>query len=277
MQDQNTTVGGKKIRYRDTGGSGMPVLLSHGIGGSLELWNQQLKAAPPGLRLIAWDAPNHGLSDLSGQTEDFDSYAVWALKLADALGLGRFVAAGNSMGAAVSLRLAGLAPERIAGLMLVNTAALGTGVTPIFRLFTLPLLGEAMNKPSDKGAEMQIKAIVKDTACVSDELRTAIRRNVAKPGGAAAFLASLRATMSPMGQRRVVWQKSLALLSGLTCPALIIHGRNDTVLPVAQSEEAARLTSRARLMVFEDCGHTPQVEKPAAFNQAMAEFASELG
>jgi 2-hydroxy-6-oxonona-2,4-dienedioate hydrolase len=275
-QIRYVTIDGIRIRCRDQGGPGLPVLLSHGIGGSLELWDRQFDGGLPGLRLIAWDAPNHGMSDLTHRTEDFDSYAAWALKLADALGLEAFIAAGNSMGAAVSLRMAGLASDRVAGLVLANAAALGPEVTPVFRLFSLPFLGEVMTKPSDKGVDLQIKSIVKNISCITPDLRTVIRRNTFKPGGTAAFLATLRSMTGVMGQRKAGWQKSHAQLAALTCPVLIIHGREDAVLPAKHSQAAARLTPLAQLLILEDCGHTPQVEAPEVFNAALADFASGL-
>ena len=276
LQDQFTTIDGKKIRYHDSGGPGLPVLLSHGITGSLELWDPQFDGSLSHLRLIAFDAPNHGLSDLTGRVEDFDSYAVWALKFADALGLDSFVAAGNSMGAAVSLRLAGLAPGRVAGLVLADAASLGPEVFTAFRLFAVPVLGEVMTKPSDKGVELQIKALVKDPSCISAGLRAVLRRNAFKPGGRDAFLAALRTTLNLKGQKKVIWQKSHALLADVTCPSLIIHGRQDVVVPVKHSEAAARLAPKAQLLVFEDCGHTPQIEQPQVFNKALAAFMTGL-
>jgi pimeloyl-ACP methyl ester carboxylesterase len=276
MQDKYLTLQGCKIRYRDTGCAGMPVLFSHGITGSLEFWEPQHVAALSHLRLISWDFPNHGLSDLSGKPEDFDSYADWALDFVQALQLDNFIAVGNSMGAAMSLRLAELAPSRVAGLVMANSAALGREVTPIFRLFSLPFLGELMNKPSEKGADLQIKAITKDPTSVSPALRAAITRNVHKDGGNAAFLATLRRTLGLRGQNTAIWQKSQDILSALGCPALILHGRHDRVVPYQHSARAAELAARAELMIFDDCGHTPQIESPDAFNQALATFAKTL-
>ncbi len=276
IEDQYMTIDGCKIRYRDTGGSGMPVLFSHGISESLEFWDLQTVAALPNMRLISWDFPNHGLSDLSGKVEDFDSYGVWTQKFVEALKLDRLIAVGNSMGAAMSLRLAALVPNRVAGLVLANSAAFGPEVTPIFRIFTLPFLGEVMNKPSDKGVDLQLQAIVKDIRCVSPTLRAAAKRNLAKPGGTAAFLATLRATMGLRGQKTAVWQKSHDILAALTCPTLILHGREDRVLPYKHSEAAARLTPKAELQIYDDCGHTPQIEQPAAFDQDLAAFVAKV-
>ena len=275
MQDLWLTIDGCAIRYRDTGGAGVAVLFSHGIAASLEMWDLQMTKGLSHLRLIAWDFPNHGLSDMTGKTEDFDSYALWAQKFAQALNLDRFIAVGNSMGAAVSLRLA--TQLRLRGVVLANAAALGPEVTPVFRLFSLPFVGEALNKPSEKTVALQIKAIVKDPNVVTPRLRAAIARNVAKQGGTAAFLATLRATLTLRGQNKKVWQKSHGILSALDCPALVIHGKDDAVLPHKHSAIAAGLAAQSQLLIVHACGHTPQVEKPELFNQALADFARSLG
>jgi pimeloyl-ACP methyl ester carboxylesterase len=229
-----------------------------------------------GHRVIAWDVPNHGLSDLTGQTEDWESYAAWLLRFVDALGLDRFVAAGNSMGGALSLRVAGRVPDRVKGVVLANAASLGPEVFPAFRLMTLPILGDLMTKPSKKGVDMALSAMVRDQACVDADLRAAMLRDQFRPGGAAAFVATLRATSNLFGQRKAVWQKSHELLAQLDLPMLILHGRQDAVLPLKHSEAAAKLARRAELMVFDDCEHTPQIEKPAKFNAALLSFAAKL-
>ena len=276
LTDQFITVSGISIRYRDSGGPGLPLVMTHGIGGSLELWTPQLAGMGQSHRIIAWDAPNHGLSDLTGKAEDWDSYAGWLVAFADALGLDQFIAVGNSMGAALSLRAAALAPDRVKGICLANAASLGPEVFPVFRLMTLPFLGEVMTKPSPKGLEMQLGAMVKDPACVDATLRAALLRNLHKPGGSAAFLATLRATSSLFGQRRSSWEPSLRLLATLDVPMLLLHGRQDKVVPLKHSQAAAQRAKHAQLVVLDDCGHTPQIEKPQAFNAALADFSTPL-
>ncbi|MCU0829176.1 MAG: alpha/beta fold hydrolase [Tabrizicola sp.] len=276
MADRYIDVSGLRIRYRDSGGPGLPIVLSHGIAGSLELWSAQLADLGGTHRIIAWDAPNHGLSGLTGKTEDWESYARWLLAFADALRLDQFIAAGNSMGGALSLRVAGLAPGRVKGVVLANSASLGREVFPAFRMMTLPFLGEVMNKPSQKGVDLMLSAIVKDKGCVSGDLYDDLLRNQFKKGGATAFLATLRATTNVFGQRKSAWAPSHKLLSTLDVPMLILHGRQDAVLPLKHSEEAARLARNATLIVLEDCGHTPQIEKPEAVNKALHDFMTRI-
>lgn len=276
MVDRTAVVDGVKIRYVDTGGEGIPLFLSSGIGGSLELWSRQLEALAGDHRLIAWDYPGHGLSDMGRQPYDPDSYAACALALLDVLGLEQVIAVGNSLGGTIALRLAGLAPNRIAGLVLVAPAMLGPEVFLPFRIMSLPLLGELMAKPGKLSVERQLAALFHDPAVVTDDLRAIVWRNVHRPGATKALLGTLRRTMSLAGVRETVWRKSLELLEAATCPVLVVHGKQDVVLPFQRSEHAP-LPERGRLVLLEACGHTPQFERAEQFNDLLTTFARRVG
>ncbi|MEJ1990259.1 MAG: alpha/beta hydrolase [Maritimibacter sp.] len=247
MTIQNINVDGVNIRIRTSSGSSIPVLLCGGIGSSLEFWDQQFEALGDELRLIAWDYPGHGLSDMGKQPYEPDSYAAFALRLLDTLGLDRVVLVGNSLGGTIGLRLAGLAPERVAGMVLISPAMTGKEVFAPFRIMSLPVLGDVMNKPSESGVTRQIAAIF-------------------NPGADKAFLASLRLTLGLAGVRKEVVQKSRENLMGLQCPVVFVHGRDDMVLPFKQSEECDRLAPNSQLVVLDDCGHTAQIERPEVVN-----------
>lgn len=265
---------GVTIRYRDSGGSGMPILLTHGIGGSLELWESQFTESLQAHRLIAWDMPGHGLSGMGHQPYDANKFAHVAWQLLSALGIERAALAGNSLGAAVSVRMAGLAPDRVAGLLLANGATLGRSVFPPFRIMVLPLLGELMNKPGPTAVDRQIQAIFHHPGVATASIREVITRNVHKPDGVKAFLATLRSLSDLGGQRAQDVTRTLGILSAVRVPVLFVHGRQDTVIPVQHSMAAQAATPGSRLLVLEDCGHTPQLEKPAEFNGALDSFAS---
>jgi 2-hydroxy-6-oxonona-2,4-dienedioate hydrolase len=277
MIDEWVTVGGVRIRYVDTGGEGIPILLCSGIGGSLELWSRQLETLGGGLRLVAWDYPGHGLSDTDGQIHDPDSYAAFALDLMDVLGLERVVVVGNSLGGAIALRMAGLAPERVAGMVLASPAMTGPEVFLPFRLMTLPLLGEVMTKPGKLSVEQQVAALFHDPTATNDDLRRIVWRNVHKAGAARTLLATLRKTLWIGGVRRSYWSRSRDLLRSSTCPILFIHGRQDVVLPFQHSIDCSSLAPRATLRLIDECGHTPQIESAEAFNKALVAFAREAG
>lgn len=276
MNEIFVTVDGVKLRLRDSGGDGLAVLMTHGIGESLEFWHRQMEALDPSLRLIAWDMPGHGLSDESTDAMDLDGMARVAWRLLDVLGVRQALLVGNSLGAAMSLRMAAQKPDRVRGLLLANSAALGPEVFGAFRVMTLPLLGELMNRPGPTAVAQQIKAIVHRPEAITPEVRAAIGRNVQRPGGVRHFLALLRGLTTLRGQRAVVWQASRAILTATTVPVLFVQGREDVVLPMEHSCTAHALTPGSELVVLDHCGHTPQLEQTEAFNALLQDFAQRV-
>lgn len=270
MTEQFAHIDGTRLRYRDSGGVGPAVLMTHGIAESLEFWHRQFDVLGQSLRLIAWDLPGHGLSEERADAMSLEGQAAVAWRLLDHLGVDRVHLVGNSLGAAMSLRMASQVPARAASLLLANSAALGTEVFGAFRLMTLPLLGELMNKPGPTAVAQQIKAIVHRPEAITPEVRAAIERNVHRPGGGRHFLALLRGLTSLLGQHQRVWQRShdiLRQLSGL--PVLIVHGEHDVVLPVEHSRRAHSITNGSKLVEFKNCGHTPQLEMASDFNELL--------
>lgn len=270
-----TTVDGMAVRYRDSGGLGPAVLMLHGIGGSLELWSAQFVGANRGLRLIALDLPGHGLSDFGDQPYSLEKFAAFAWKFLDALGLAGVHLVGNSMGGAVSLLMLARQPARVRSVLLAASAALGRASPTPFRLMTLPVLGSVLTKAGPTAVKQQINAIFDPAYAVPDSVRQTIERNVMRPGAQAAFLATLRQMTDAGGQRPALVQAAQAALGAARVPVLLLHGRQDRVIPVAHSEAAVRLNPNARLVVLDRCGHTPQLERPDDFNAALRALVPE--
>lgn len=274
--DKTIDINGVNIRYQDTGGSGLPVLMTHGIGGSLELWTPQIQAGNDQIRMIAWDMPGHGLSGVGDQPYDIDKFADFACLFIEALGLQQLVLAGNSLGGAVSVRVAAMMPERVAGVMMVNAATLGRETFMPFRLMMLPVLGGIMSKPSPAGVDRQIKAIFLHANVATDEVRKVITRNTNKLGGDKSFLATLRSMTNLGGQNPTAVERTLSILRSIKSPVFFVHGQQDAVLPVKHTVNAHTITPNSEILVMKDCGHTPQMEKPAEFNRALSNFVSSL-
>lgn len=277
MNTSTIKVGTVAIRYRDSGGPGVPVLLSSGISESLEFFDPQFDALGDKMRLIAWDYPGHGLSDMGDQPYEPDKYARFALSFLDALGVHKAVLVGNSLGGTIAIRMAGLAPERVLGMVLISAAMLGPEVFTPFKLMTLPGLGSIMTRPSGQAVDMQLKAVFHPSYSVSPSLREVARRNTFKPGANKAFLATLRMTLGLRGVHKPVWQKTRDILRHVQCPVLFVHGRQDQVLPHTQSEECAALTPSSVLEILDECGHTAQMEKAHEFNALLSEFVTVVG
>jgi pimeloyl-ACP methyl ester carboxylesterase len=274
MVDSTIAVDGIQVRYRDSGGSGPAVLLLHGIGGSLELWAAQFVATNQSLRLIALDLPGHGLSDFGRQPYAPKTFARFVWQFADALGLDKVHLAGNSMGGAISLQMLAQQPERVETLLLAAAATLGRDGPLPFRLMTLPLLGALMSRAGPMAVTQQLQAIFHPSFAIPDEVRKTVQRNVMRPGAQAAFLSTLRQMSDLGGQRADLVSEAQAALRLATQPVLLLHGRQDRVIPFAHSQSALRLSPASRLQLVDDCGHTPQLEQPAVFNAALQDLVA---
>jgi pimeloyl-ACP methyl ester carboxylesterase len=103
-------------------GSGPPLVLVHGAGGAADLWQPQLDGLADVARVVAPDLPGHG--PLGGpDAPGIPAYADWLEAFVAALEAGPVVLVGHSMGGAVAETLALACPERLAGLVLIATAA----------------------------------------------------------------------------------------------------------------------------------------------------------
>ncbi|MBN8487881.1 MAG: alpha/beta fold hydrolase [Burkholderiales bacterium] len=279
MTDQYVNLGGQKIRCRDSGGDGPAVLLLHGVGGSLELWSAQCVAANKDLRLVAVDLPGHGLSDFSAQADSPVSFARTMWSLLDALAIRQVHLVGNSLGGAISLQMHRSQPARVRSMLLAASASLATTAPLPFRLMTLPGLGELMSRPGEMAVAQQVQAIFGPDFVVTPALRELIRRNVMRPGAQKAFLGCVRQMTRLRGQRAALIEQAQASLAMSRVPTLLVHGRQDAVIPVAHSQNTCARHAHLRLEVFDHCGHTPQLEQPEHFNARLGALVrqSRLG
>jgi pimeloyl-ACP methyl ester carboxylesterase len=265
-------VDGCKIRYRDTGSSGPMVVFNNGIGGSLESWGNQFAAFGQDYRLVAWDMPGHGQSELGNQPYDPDKFAAFGWRFLEHLNIDRAILIGHSMGGGVALRMAALNPSRVSKLALVASATLGRDAPFLFRLFTLPGIGELMTKPSKNGIEQQTKAMLKNSAAISQQRKDQMLEYAQRPGAQKAFLSTMRLMTDFSGQRQAIVSRSHEILKSLDVPVLIVQGRDDLVIKPRHSEQAAKVAKNGKVIMLEDCGHAPQEEKPEAFNTILQDF-----
>lgn len=111
------------LAVTDRGGAaGEAIVLVHGLGGTQAFWRHAVAHLAPRHRVVTLDLRGHGASGGEGGGFAVEDFAADVLAVADALGLGRFVLVGHSFGATVAIGVAGLAPERLRGLVLLDAA-----------------------------------------------------------------------------------------------------------------------------------------------------------
>ena len=250
-------------------GSGEPVVLIHGSGPGVSAWANWRLAIPvlaQKFRVIAPDIVGFGFTERpAGVRYTLDNWVAHAIAVLDALQIQRVDLVGNSFGGALSLALAIRHPDRVRRLVLMGAA--GT----VFPL--TPALDEAWGyQPSIANMRRLLDLFSYDRSLVTDELATLRHHAASRPGVQEAYEA-----MFPAPRQR--WIEALAApeeqVRALPHETLIIHGREDRVLPLSSSQKLFGLIKNAQLHVFGRCGHWTQIEHANRFNRLVLEFLSE--
>jgi pimeloyl-ACP methyl ester carboxylesterase len=272
--DQFVTVMGARIRYR-TEGRGPNLLLLHGLGASLEVWNWTVPALRDRYATIALDFPGFGQSDGLESTLTPEGAARIVLAFMDALGLQRAALIGSSLGGSIATLAAGTAPERFTAVVLAAPGGFDAGLSPLLRLQTIRGIGEVLLMLVRPAPRFAIRFIFADPRRIPDELVDITRNNAKRASSGMTYLRALRAGATLQGIRleRIYAVRQAA--ARITAPTLVVWGDRDHVIPRDQGAVAAQTIPGARLLMIRGAGHVPFIEDPAVFNDAVSAFLAD--
>ena len=266
---QSITAAGIRTNYHDSGGAGAPVLLIHGSGPGVSAWaNWRLvmPALAQQARVIAPDMVGFGYTERpQGFVYSMDAWVRQAVGLLDALGIERTDLVGNSFGGGLSLALAIAHPERVRRLVLMGSAGVSFPLT------------EGLDAvwgytPSVENMRAIMDYFAFDQGLMSDDLARLRFEASIRPGFQESF-----AAMFPAPRQR--WIEALASaeadIRALPHQALVIHGREDRVIPLATSLTLSSWIQRSQLHVYGQCGHWTQIEHAARFARLVGDFLAE--
>ena len=266
---QSITAAGIRTNYHDSGGAGAPVLLIHGSGPGVSAWaNWRLvmPALAQQARVIAPDMVGFGYTERpEGFVYNMDAWVRQAVGLLDALGIERTDLVGNSFGGGLSLALAIAHPERVRRLVLMGSAGVSFPLT------------EGLDAvwgytPSVENMRAIMDYFAFDQGLMSDDLARLRFEASIRPGFQESF-----AAMFPAPRQR--WIEALASaeadIRALPHQALVIHGREDRVIPLATSLTLSSWIQRSQLHVYGQCGHWTQIEHAARFARLVGDFLAE--
>lgn len=252
--------------YYESHGNGFPLVFAYGLGGNTGLWAGQIDALAQHYRFIIWDPRGHGKSESPPQREQYgqEISARDLHGLLDHLDIEKAYVGGLSMGGGIAARFALSYPERVAALLIIDSAS-ASGLP-----MSAPM--RAMRQKTIELAETQGMAAVADYAIEANpNLRT---RAEASPE-AHRRLRGMFLDLNPTGYANTI----RALLDGtfpteqlstLTMPTLVLVGAEDPALA------AARLTHDripgSQLVILPNAGHLSNLDRPAAFNSSILDF-----
>lgn len=246
-----------------------PVLFIHGSGPGVSAW-ANWRLVMPGLaqtrRVIAPDMVGFGYTDRpAGTAYIMDTWVQQALDLLDALDVPQVDLIGNSFGGALSLALAIRAPQRVRRLVLMGSVGVPFEITP-------GLDAVWGYEPSFEAMRGLLDIFAYSRALVTDELAELRYQASIRPGFQESFSA-----MFPAPRQR--WVDAMAspeaAVRALPHETLVIHGREDQVIPLSNSLTLADWIPNSQLHVFSHCGHWTQIEHSARFAQLVTNFLAE--
>ena len=254
-------------------GRGPAVVLVHGLGAFAESWRHTLAALAARATVLALDLPGFGAS-AKPRTHYRLGYFAGALNgFLDALGIRQASLVGHSLGAAISLTYALTHPSRVERLALVAGVVPGFSYRPswIYRLIAVPGLGEALSLCGSAGLYKAALARCFHRP-VREELDFFVDHQYAArttAEGRRAYLATLRHVRTDFEAHGPDYRRAIATLD---LPVLLIHGRQDRVVPPVHCAEVAEAFGHAAVRWVDECGHFPQIEHAQTVNGWLTEF-----
>ncbi len=255
-----------RTNYHDVGTGEETVLLIHGSGPGVTAyanWRLVVPRLAERFRVIAPDVAGFGYTEVDGgRIPDRATWIDHIVSFLDALGVDRVSVIGNSFGGALSLWLATTVPERVDRLVLMGSVGvpfeLTEGLDAVWGY-----------EPSLAGMERLLEYFVHDRSLLPADLGR-IRYEASMAPGAQERWAAL----FPAPRQRWIDEFAVALpeLQALSQPTLLVHGRDDQVIPMATSLTLLDAIDDATLHVYPRTGHWVQIERAAEFSALVEEF-----
>jgi len=259
-------VGGVGTNYVRSG-EGPPLILIHGSGPGVTAYANWRGVIPDFARAFTCYAPDtlgFGYTDFPADIQGFamDRWVSHLIGFMDALGIERASFIGNSYGGALTLALAAQHPDRVERMVLMGAAGLpfpiSAGLEKVWGY-----------QPSLEAMRDLMTTFAHNPALVKDEIVRSRYEASIRPGAQEAY-----ASLFPEPRQR--WLDALATdeakLAALPHPTLVIHGRDDVIVPPALSVRFNQLIPNSELHIFGNCGHWTQIEKRDRFVELVMPF-----
>ncbi len=249
-------------------GTGEPVLLLHGSGPGVTAWANWRLTLPrlaEHFTTIAPDIVGFGFTERpAGTSYDLETWTRHAIGVLDALGIRRAHVIGNSFGGSLAMSLAISHPERVDRLVLMGAVGVPFDITP-------GLDAVWGYEPSVEAMAALLELFAFDRDALGPDLAELRYRASIRPGFQEAFAAMFPAPRQEALDRMT---HSASDVAGIRASTLVVHGREDRVIPLQNSLDLLHLIDDSQLHVFGRCGHWTQIEHADEFADLVIGFLS---
>lgn len=250
----------------------LALVFVHGLSGCWQNWLEQLPHFARRHRVIAPDLPGFGCSPEPSWEISIPRYGELLRRFCDALDVGDAALVGNSMGGFVSAEAVITQPDRFEKLVLVSAAGVSSArlrraPTAVVARMLAAAAPYAMNLQQRQFHRPRARAvafgnIIRHPLRLRSELLWEF------------FQGGMRADAFADALGSLAGYEILDRLEEVEAPTLIVWGRNDRVVPPRDAAEFARRLRNSETVIFDDCGHVPQAERPTRFNRLLESFVS---
>lgn len=261
QQEKSAIVFGAKIRYVEAGDQKNPtVVLLHGLGANAESWMFNIAPLSAKYRVIALDQIGFGKSDKPMLKYRVGTYTDFLDKFLVELKIEKATLIGNSLGGWVAADYALKYPAKVEKIVLVDAAGLAPAKGVDYNLVY------SLNYSTRDEVRKLVKLAFYNQAIFGSDtfVEQSMNVRVAANDGYTinSLIVSIKRSEDFLDGR----------LSAIRQPSLIIWGKQDGLLPLADGEKFDKEIPNSQLVVIDRCGHVPQVEKAIEFNAAVLKF-----
>jgi pimeloyl-ACP methyl ester carboxylesterase len=248
---------GQNIHYYEAG-QGSVVILLHGLGAVKEVWTATFGPLAAKYHVYAVDQIGFGHSDKPLLDYKIATFVDFLYAFMQAQNISKATLVGNSLGGWIAIDFAVQHPAMVEKLVLVDSAGISWQQAR-------PLID--LNPASIAGTRALLESLFYDKKMVTDQFVFKVFTDRMRNNDGYTIQRTLAGFSTP--------QFEDAKLTAIRVPTLVVWGRQDELIPLTSGEKLRDGIAGAKLVVFEQCGHVPQIEKPSEFNPALLDFLAK--
>lgn len=248
-------VDGMNVHYKDEG-KGPVLVLLHGTASSLQTWDGWVREMKGNYRIIRMDLPAFGLTGPNADNDyNYSTYVQFLHDFLQKMHVDSFALAGNSLGGGIAWDYALHYPQQVKQLILIDAAGYPR-TTPIplaFKIGRTPILKNLMRIVSPRSLYIKsIKDVYYNDSLVTDSLIDRYYDLSLRPGNREALVARMNLSFN------IPYDS----LGKIKCPTLIMWGKHDAWIPLADGHRFDKDIPNSYLITYENAGHVPMEEVP---------------